>query len=202
MNILAQKSSFLVSPKLIAIALCLVTSSANAQWPSLPQITIDLPKRPEDLNPWHPGGTVNKSLNEFDQRRLDEMSFAPRAGRDFTRLHLHNNSRKTIHAAVRYVVYRRPSTGDQSTLSSSNAGGGGADYTTQAWYTLRPGESAYVGDTSNNYFYTFAKDDFGGQWSGHHNVALRDGNRSPTVGFEEHIFMAGSNADWTQNFDD
>lgn len=145
-----------------------------------------------NLDPTNPNGTVNQALQNLDQARLNQMSPSPRAGRDFTRLHIKNSTNRVLHAAVRFIPYSDP---NNSQLSGMVGSGG---FQTRAWFTLQPGQDVYIGNTANDIFYTYAQDDFGGQWAGNDFQWVRDGNRNRSIGFRQHYYLRVG--DYTMEF--
>jgi hypothetical protein len=65
---------------------------------------------------------------------------------------------------------------------------------------LNPGQSAYVGDSNNVNFYTYAHDQFGNQWAGNDMQQVYEGGRPRWVGFRWQLYSR-TQADYTINFE-
>jgi hypothetical protein len=153
-------------------------------------------RKPSDLDPFNRNGTVRKAGGDFDNGRLDQMSRTPRAGRDYTKIYLKNNTSKTIWAAVRFTPFTW-SDGTTSELKSLDTQG--SAWSTKAWYKLSPGQSVHVGNTNNAYVYTYAEGG-GSNWSGKHYVDVRDGERTRRLGFSTRMIGVGPPESQTFSF--
>jgi hypothetical protein len=165
-------------------ALLLASTTAQAQLPRF--------DRPSDFDPFNRNSGINQLGRQIDQARLDAMSRTPRAGRDYTRLHVRNDSAVTIWVAVRFMPFRY----DDGRTSNLEFVGSQPAWITRAWFKLAPGQDAYVGDTNNLIYYVYAKSDDGRRvWSGNHpvNVSGQHGQ----LGFRQEYIGIGTPADWT-----
>jgi hypothetical protein len=168
----------------LAIAF-LGTGRARAQF-ELPEFDIS------DLDPTNPNGGLRKELRDLDKARLDAMSRTPRAGRDYTKLYMKNDTRERISAALRVIPFEY-SDGTTSDLKEYT---GGSPWSTLSWYELNPGQKIHVANTNNIIVYTYAKSSSGKVWSGSHGV--RVGNN--VLQFSQRYIGIGVPEDWTINF--
>ncbi len=133
---------------------------ARAQF-EIPEIDLS------DLDPTNPNGGLRRELRKLDKDRLDAMSRTPRAGRDYTKIYLKNNSRERISVALRVIPFEYSD--GTSELKEFIPG---SPWRTLAWYNLSPGERTHVTNTSNTILYTYAKASSGKVWRGSHRVNL------------------------------
>ena len=161
----------------------LLHSNRGAQWI----------KKPSDLDPFNRNGSVNKTARQFDQERLREMSRSPRPGRDYTKVYLKNEAGRTIWVATLHQPYQFPSNASELKYYDPSADG----WSQQAWYRLAPGQRVHVAYTNNINFYTYAKDNKGGTWSGR-NIYRIVGGRS--LGFSKKLINAPYTVEHTIRF--
>ncbi len=93
---------------------------------------------------------IDRAGRQFDSARLDIMDHNPRAGRDYTKIFVRNNTGRRIWAAVHWIPFHDP--------RSSTLSGIGSQWSTKAWISLAPGETVHAGNTSNTFVYFYATD--------------------------------------------
>ena len=132
-----------------------------------------------DFDPTNKNSELRRQGRNFDRERLKSMSRTPRPGRDYTKVYLRNRSSKTIWAAIRYVPFEW-SDGTTSELKSVNS----SPFETRAWFRLSPGQRKHIANTKNIYFYVYAKNSSGKQWSGDKYRTVYDNGQPRRVGFK------------------
>jgi hypothetical protein len=166
-------------------ALLLGIGKADAQLPRF--------DRPSDFDPFNRNSGINQVGRDIDKARLDQMSRTPRAGRDYTRLFIKNGTNARVSVAVRLMPFQW-SDGRTSTLQFYEPG---SQWSTQAWYILAPGESVYVGNTNNLYYYIYAESNDRRVWNGQHYLNVSDGGSVRNLGFRQEILGIGTPETWT-----
>lgn len=98
----------------------------------------------------------------------------------YYKLHLQNACNRPIRTAIHY----RETNGQ---------------WTTEGWWVVKPGESAYVADTKNRIYYTYAEStDKTISWNGPHKWNV---NGDRTVGFKKREMSTSQFGKWTERFD-
>lgn len=144
-------------------------------------------------NPFRNDSGVRQAGREIDRARLDATAPGFRAGRDYTRLHLHNATSDPISVAIIMVDFS-PSQGESRLQEYT----GRVDpWQTKAWYNLAPGQKVYIGDTQQAACYLYAIKKGGGRvWEGSSVYRdVRNGNSTMRCGFR--MMFVGREPSWT-----
>lgn len=99
----------------------------------------------------------------------------------YYKLKLHNACNRSIRTAIHY-------------RETNN------NWTTEGWWVIKPGDTAYVADTKNRIYYTYAETTTANNqltWTGPHQWNV-NGNR--TVGFKKSEMSASEYGPWTHRF--
>ena len=177
---------------LLLIALTCAVSMpirAYAQFFEIPEVDLS------DIDPTNPNGGLRKELRNLDKARLDARSRTPRAGRDYTKVYLKNDSNETISVAMRVIPFEVAD--GTSTLAEFIPG---SPWRTLAWYKLSPGKRIDVVKTNNTILYTYAKSEAGTEWKGSHRVNLGKQDRPNYVQFNEKRIGIDVPEEWTFAF--
>lgn len=100
---------------------------------------------------------VDRGLKNFDEARQDAMSLDHRAGRDFTKLYIHNETNRTLWVAIRY--YNSLTDRNATYLERPT-------WHTNGWWKLNPGEKVHAANADGSYYYVSVLEDRGDYWSG------------------------------------
>lgn len=148
------------------------------------------------VNPVRGDSDVRRVGRDFDRARLDATAGGFRAGRDYTKLHVKNDTAHTVAVALMIDQFRVA--GSESTLAYYEHNPD-APFTQKYWVLIAPGQTAYVGDTANVRFYFYAVRSGGGQvWEGTSAYrTLRNGSGSMHVGFCEVMFVRSGLVNYT-----
>ena len=144
---------------------------AHAQW------------RVQDLNPFNPGSESSKSLREFDKARLNAMAPGFRAGRDYTKVYVKNETKDTIWVAIidiPFVVVQ----GNATIIDDPQT----SPWHVHAWYQLAPNERKHVSNTSNRNVYVYAQNNRGITWTGKTRHEVPDNGKRRLVDFRQESF--------------
>lgn len=152
-----------------------------------------------NLSSFDPGPAIGRAVASLDPGPAINNAFNPNPlpGRDFTRIHVRNNTSRKIYVAARLFPFS--STPPSETSHLSGPGGSGSEFQTYAWYELFPNQEAYVGNTNDHNIYTFAHDEFGNQWAGNDFHVVYEGGQPRSIGFRWQMFGL-SLADYTVDF--
>jgi hypothetical protein len=127
------------------------------------------------------------------------MSRSPRAGRDYTKIYLKNETNELISVAI-HVIEFEVRDGNLTYIDDPSA----SPWTTKKWYKLKPGERAHVVDTNNGIAYTYAKSDSGKEWSGSHRVNVGTSSNPNYLEFKQRYVGPPVKVDvpeeWTYSF--
>jgi hypothetical protein len=127
----------------------------------------------------HMAKKVKGAAADLDDKRLDMMSNSPRAGRDYTKIYVRNNSGETLWVALRFEPFR--SSSGESRLAQSTPDTDGP-FETAGWFKFEPGERAHLASTNNNTFYYYAENkDRSIKWAGTHNRVVK----GRSIGFKK-----------------
>ncbi len=156
----------------IACVACLaVPGPAAAQWGV------------KDLDPFNKNAGVNKSLREFDKERLNKMAGGSRAGRDYTKNYVKNESSSPIWVAGIDIPFD-VAKGNESKITDPTE----SPFHVHAWYKLDPDETKHVSNTSNRNVYVYAQNNKGSVWEGKTKHIVKDDGKDRVVGFNKHTF--------------
>jgi hypothetical protein len=144
---------------------------------------------PLDINTW------KQTLNDVNNAVANTTDPSPRAGRDFTRIHVVNATKHPVTVALRVLPYTDPNTSHLEEVLPDGP------FQTYAWYKLPPRSAVYVADTANTYVYYWAKG--GGRlWQGKDFHSVQDGAVRRRIGFRPIIINAPQATDWTIDLKD
>lgn len=160
-----------------------------AQGFRIPEVDIS------DLDPTNLDGGIRKELRNLDKARLDAMSRSPRAGRDYTKIYLKNETNEPISVAIRVILFEVRD-GNLTYIDDPSA----SPWTTKKWYKLNPGERAHVADTNNTIVYTYAKSDSGKEWAGSHRVNVGTSSKPNYLEFTQRYVGIDVPEEWTFSF--
>jgi hypothetical protein len=143
-----------------------------------------------DLDPFNGQGGVNQSLKEFDQARLNAMAPGYRAGRDFSKVFIKNNTKEEISVAALAIPFE---------VNATDLGPSDSPFQVLAWYNLKPGERVHIANTNNTYVYFYAQSRTG-TWGGKATYRdVRDGAKTRRLGFQQQAII-DMPEEWTMNF--
>jgi hypothetical protein len=174
------------------LALTMMPSDGCAQFRKIFEIPeVDL----SDLDPTNPNGGLRKELRNLDDARLDLMSRDPRAGRDYTKVYVKNETREPIAVALRAIPLR-VSRGESELKEFVH----GSPWQNLLWYNLGPGQRLHVVNTNNTILYTYAKSQSGKEWAGSHHVDMGKSHNPRYLGFREQRIGIDVPEEWTFPF--
>jgi hypothetical protein len=146
------------------------------------------------------GPITDGSLDPFNRNNKlggsIDTTRGPKAGRDYTKIHVSNKSGDTIWVAIRFLPFS--DAGNTSKLAEYT---GGSGFVTKCWFELKPGQRVYVANSSNRNFYVYAENR--GQsrlWAGDNNAEVSRGGTKDTVGFRQVDFGSRMLEEYTYTF--
>ncbi len=145
------------------------------------------------VNPVRGDSDVRQLGRDFDRERLNATAPGFRAGRDYTKIHIRNDTAHTIAVAIMMVEFQVNR--GESRLSYYDPDPD-APWSKKYWILLAPGQTAYVGNTNVTTFYYYAVRSGGGaEWRGSDVVrVLQNAGKPMTVGFRRVGFIRSSSS--------
>lgn len=123
------------------------------------------------------------------------MSRGPRAGRDYTKVYLRNDTSEKISVAMRVIPFE-VADGNSEVQEFVE----GSPWRTLKWFNLSPGERSHVANTNNTFVYTYAKSPSGKEWVGSHRRNIGSPSRPEYVRFSERRVSIDVPEEWTFSF--